>query len=68
MSDRANYLEPFQAASGAKRWYVRLVFSNGEKAMVTEGNGYTRRWSAVRAMGAIEGALAIGRFRFMDRM
>ncbi len=50
-----NRLEVFGRAD---HWYVRLVFSNGEKAMVSES--YTRRRDAFRAAFAIEGALAIG--------
>lgn len=53
---RPNRLEVF----GSGRYhYVRLVFGNGEKAMVSES--YTRRRDAFRAALAIEGALAIGR-------
>lgn len=53
---RPNRLEVF---GRAPRYYVRLVFGNGEKAMVSES--YTRRRDALRAALAIEGALAIGR-------
>ena len=53
---KPNRLEVFGRAD---HWYVRLVFSNGEKAMVSES--YTRKADALRAAFAIEGALAIGR-------
>lgn len=56
MTERANRLEIFGRRD---HWYVRLTFSNGEKAMVSES--YTRKADAFRAAFAIEGALAVGR-------
>lgn len=50
-------LQVFRAKSGARRWYVRLRYGNGRKAMVSEGNGYTRLASALRAARAVKRAI-----------
>lgn len=50
------YLEVF-SNEDRTRHYVRVVFGNGRKALVSEGNGYTRRQDALRAARAMRDAM-----------